>query len=936
MIDIMNKKYFVNVGSLGIELDANGVINLNSESMDFNNKSNLEKIRSNIRIKEDNKNLILYLNNTKVAVINKKTSQFKSRNISNFSLKNLLHTNNSENVNVRTSDVRYKPRTDIHTHLGGVLSASECIDILKNNNIKLPDNITSQLKTERNVKVEDLDEASINKLTSLLSIPIDKQSTFLELEEIYSNRGFINKDPSLFRDILQSMGNKYKKEGIEYAEISFSSITDPEYINIINEELPRIEKELGVTLTFMAGIWRHSDDAWVDYEVDKLKSAIHNPYIVGLDVMGHETNSILEIKEKLIQMGREIKAIDPDFNLRIHAGENKVHPENVYESLLIAQDAGVNCRIGHGLYGFNDKALNLAKKNNSIIEFNLHSNLSLNNINGIFDGIKKIIGKGIPFVFSSDGGGIYNGSAADSLSAAGLSKSQVEILKDVEEKYIKSKKTQIKRKQEASVSKDLPNKIEVEPYISRSREIEKIKEQSIKNLISEVKDKGIRLVSEKTLNNILKEKRITVISGASKNSWPLISEDQQKEVKLFLEECISEMDPNKDLIFTGGTDFGVEREVHRIALKNGIKVVGTLTEDASIDQIKKDTLDSAILIKGGWYNKNANVLNLIKNASNKSVLFIGGGDIVATEIQSLINYNEKENKNRKIPISLMDLNGQGASSEELSDNPQLGFKNNTEYKKINGENIMKPIKYQENEEIMKLFNSAPEYMKSAKTLGAVPNESNISEVFENLKEYTDGMNIKEDERVIPDENGLERVVKKDCVLDTYVLDSMGVVVVEKSNLITNNVVIASNVEPVKIKDSGEIVVNSWLVQKEAWIKNYGKLPDSEENKPYQKIATMKAITITPELLSKLGSTDGKSAKIHIDYDNGEMEVFLGGKLSDQGYGITKEEFAKTYSQIKKEVVNSKDFDEVYDSLVGAKKDSKNKTDKAIKSKKGIS
>lgn len=916
------KKYNVKIGQFEVEIDEEGVLSVSDGGRSVFNKESEKRLQESIQVRSDNKNISIYINEKKIAGINKSTEEVKIASISNFSLKNLLYTNNPSEVKITSKDERYKPKTDIHTHLGGVLDSGECISLLLKHKTKLPEKITSKIGANKNAIVSELDTDQLQKLHLMFSIPIDKQSTFMELEEIYDNRAFINKDINMFKDILHAMGKKYQDEGIQYAEVSFSSITDPAYLEIVNEEMPKIQEENGVTMTFMAGIWRHSNQAWIDYEVDKLKNAIHNPYVVGLDVMGHETNSILEIRDSLVEMAKEIKEVDKDFNLRIHAGENKVHPENVFESLSIAEEAGVPCRIGHGLYGFDEKSLNLAKKNKYIVEFNLHSNLSLNNISGSFDDINKIIDKGIPFVFSSDGGGIYNGSAFDSLSAANLTKSQVSTLKRVESSYIQSKISQIERKKENNQALDIPLALDQGKYIKQSDELEEEDKLKRKDLEEQTKNKEIKILTDTDLKSILDEKIITVFSGASKNSWPQLSRENQENIVGFLKESISTMGKD-DVIFTGGTDHGVEKYVHKIAQHYGITVVGALTEDANPAEITENTINSAVIIKGGWYDKHANVLDAIKSAKDKKMIFIGGGDIVATEIQSLVNHNTVADKKDSIPMYLMDLNGEGASSEELKDYPEFGFKNNEEYKKLNGENNMKPVKYQENERIMSLFDSATEYMKSAKTLGAVPNERNVSEVFENLKDYTDGMEISEDERVIPDENGVEKVVKKDCVLDTYVLNSMGDVVIEKSNLITNNVVIASNVEPVQVTESGEKIINSWLVQKNAWIKNYGKLPDSEENKPYQKIATMKAITITPEVLSLLGSKDGKSAKIHIDYDNGEMEVFLGGKLSDQGYGITKEEFSKTYAPVaKKPTIDNSEFDDWYDkngASTGAKK-----------------
>lgn len=191
----------------------------------------------------------------------------------------------------------------------------------------------------------------MSKLEKLLSIPIDKQSTFVDMEEIYKCRAFIVKNKNLFPDMMQKISKKYKEENIKYAEISFAGVTSPEYIEQINKLVPQLYKEDGVLIGFMAALWRHSDEPWNQYELEKLKKAIHNPYIVGLDVMGQETNSILDMKNILTDFANYVKEVDPEFNFRIHAGENLTRPENIKESLNIARETGIKMRIGHGLYG---------------------------------------------------------------------------------------------------------------------------------------------------------------------------------------------------------------------------------------------------------------------------------------------------------------------------------------------------------------------------------------------------------------------------------------------------------------------------------------------------------------------------------------------------------------------------------------------------------
>lgn len=93
------------------------------------------------------------------------------------------------------------------------------------------------------------------------------------------------------------------------------------------------------------------------------------------------------------------------------------------------------------------------------------------------------------------------------------------------------------------------------------------------------------------------------------------------------------------------------------------------------------------------------------------------------------------------------------------------------------------------------------------------------------------------------------------------------------------------------------VYNEWLVPKSTWIKNYGTMA-TNEFKSYQKKSSIIAILIDDELLKILKSTDGKTAKIKVDWNKEGMTVYKGGYLTDKGYGIAPEEFLSTYKELK--------------------------------------
>ena len=97
-------------------------------------------------------------------------------------------------------------------------------------------------------------------------------------------------------------------------------------------------------------------------------------------------------------------------------------------------------RIGHGLYGVDEQVLDMAKEMETIIEFNMSSNLALNNINSITEiPIKKYLDRGIDVVLGTDGHGLYSTSGTQEAllaSAAGLESRDFEKIKETESKVI--------------------------------------------------------------------------------------------------------------------------------------------------------------------------------------------------------------------------------------------------------------------------------------------------------------------------------------------------------------------------------------------------------------------------------------------------------------------------------------------------------------------
>lgn len=396
----------------------------------------------------------LSINDTIFINLNKRTGEIESVNkLTSFETRLLAQSKTSSVPFSREQVSDFTPRTDLHTHFAGALKPETLIEVGKKHDIGYPTWILnkmgidiSQYEVDKsgNVPISSITDKDIETIKGHLMISPVTQETFNKMEEVYAFRGTFTKNSELFPDYLRALAEDYKRTGIGYAELSFSAfLTNPDYMQMLEDNLPQIEEETGVKLRFLAGLWRHSDQEWNLDDTDRLMRIAKSPYIVGVDVMGHETNSTDTFMEELQMLARYSMREDPNFAIRVHAGENPMFMDNVKRALEIVyeehktmeEETGKKqpmprVRIGHGLYGVDDKVLDMAEEMEAIIEFNMSSNLALNNINNISEiPIKKYIDRGIDVVLGTDGHGMYStfgGQEALLATAAGLEPSDFE------------------------------------------------------------------------------------------------------------------------------------------------------------------------------------------------------------------------------------------------------------------------------------------------------------------------------------------------------------------------------------------------------------------------------------------------------------------------------------------------------------------------------
>ncbi len=381
-------------------------------------------------------------------------------------------------------------RTDLHTHSSGQISAQGLINVACKHHIAFPTRLLDMLhipyakdtivstkrfffpptdggnpkaipSMEDAVDIAKLDAPAIEHLKAALAIPPDRQMTFGDLEQtVYRYRYPITKHPDAAYDLWLKVAEEYQKQGIVYAEITAvsTSFLTPQNMRFLHDSLPNIEAQTGVALRFLVGIPRNLPKAILTNEIEKLKTMAASPYIVGIDFMGFEDNKISDLEPLIESIAEWAHANDPEFTLRIHAGENRKNMANVKESLRLAEKYRMRVRIGHAAHGLDDDAIaiaeTLAKQHLVMIEFNPDSNMALNNIDTAEElDMLRCLNKRIPFVICSDGSGLYLTDARQLWTAASFAASFAGVEPDRVASIIQSENEHMQREEARFIKK---------------------------------------------------------------------------------------------------------------------------------------------------------------------------------------------------------------------------------------------------------------------------------------------------------------------------------------------------------------------------------------------------------------------------------------------------------------------------------------------------
>lgn len=389
------------------------------------------------------------------------------------------------------------------------------------------------------------------------------------------------KNNTLLQDKLLWVAREYKKQGIYYAEIAVTWIVKKgeegaKILEELHEIVPKIEIETGVKLRFLGAFSRTlMSKEQLKEGIDVFKVAAKSPYIVGSDIVGEEINDICNFKQVIKELVEFAVEQEDGFTIRIHAGENDSLRDNVAKSIRCIKESVPEgkkmprCRIGHGLYGIDletedgKKLVEEMKRDGIILEFQLTSNVRLNNLTNLESHpIKRYLANDVNCVQGSDGCGIYGTDCMEEQIALtnllNLTEKDVAKMKKVEDDLISKNEEYFKIKDK-----------KFKAWLNGRNIKDAILEEE-QNEIERNKDREFEFVQSMNLDSaeVLKEKIVklpenkvpVIIAGGSFNSHgrETILSDEGKKI---LKGLIKKLDSEKAYFVIGHKMQGYEKAI---------------------------------------------------------------------------------------------------------------------------------------------------------------------------------------------------------------------------------------------------------------------------------------------------------------------------------------------------------------------------------------
>ena len=430
------------------------------------------------------------------------------------------------------------------------------------------------------------------------------------------------KNNTLRQDKLLWVAREYQKQGIKYVEIADTELAktgEPavKLLQEIHDIFPTIEQETGVKIRFLLAIRRipltiikdqKTSNTYLKENINVLRAVAKSPYVVGSDFIGEEINDITDLKPAIQEIVKYVGEEDKDFTIRIHAGENDSLRDNVRKSILCVKEAlkkgqqMPRCRIGHGLYSedFNTEQgkelLQLMKETGVVIEFQLTSNVRLNNLSDLTNHpIKKFLQNDVKCVQGTDGCGFYGSDTFDEQLALqnllSLTDNDFEKMRKVEDEIIEHSETYFKEKSK-KFEKFLAGRTIREAVLELEEKNMKETEQQGELRISNNLDTETEL--KQKIKTLPTDKVPVIIAGGSFNTKGRETYASEEGLKL-LREFIKNVDTNNIHFVVGHKMQGYEKAIIDISKELNKNVeINAIVPKVVTENVKDGLLDENI------------------------------------------------------------------------------------------------------------------------------------------------------------------------------------------------------------------------------------------------------------------------------------------------------------------------------------------------------
>ena len=514
----------------------------------------------------------------------------------------------------------------------------------------------------KQVPDEEKVELSLDKIEKIEDNDI--RQTLKKMKEDMESENSPYKNNTLYQDKLLWIAREYQKQGIKYVEIANSTLAKKGSAGIQNlvemhEIMPEIEKETGVSIRYLAAASR---TLFTPEQVKEcpavIKAISKSPYVVGMDLIGEEINNVTDFSDLIGEIIKYAIYEDDGYTIRLHAGETDAFKDNIEKALdcikicLPNGEKAPQIRLGHGLYvpdldtREGKRIINKMKDLDVILEFQLSSNVRLNNLTNLNNHpMKKYLAAGVKCVQGTDGCGFYGIDTIDEQIALrnllDIKDTDFAKMRKVEDEILAKRKVYFEEKS---------NKFE---QFLDGRTIEEALKEEQEKLLKEIDLNEINTKTSNRLNsyNVFKEKIVNlpqdktpiIIEGGSFNSKGRVTMPNEA-IKKSLKELLEKVDNKNTYILIGHKMQGYERAVLDISKELNKKFDVTAVVPKYVSEDIKENLDSSQDLSGIYVSPDPSELGIYKSFNyeiferrNSVVVAFDGNSPVSNLIQEAKN-----------------------------------------------------------------------------------------------------------------------------------------------------------------------------------------------------------------------------------------------------------------------------------------------------------